>query len=86
MPRVILTGSAQQRAGGVGSVVVEADTAAAAVRALEAAYPELKGWVVDEQGAVRRHVRLFLRGGAVPLEAALGPEDELHIVASISGG
>jgi hypothetical protein len=56
------------------------------VRALEASYPGLRGWVVDEQGVLRRHVKLFLRGKAVALEAAVGPDDELHIVAAISGG
>lgn len=86
MPRVILTGSAQQRAGGLGSLAVAGDTAAAAVRALEAECPELRGWIVDEQGALRRHVRLFLRGASVPLDAAIGPNDELHVVAAISGG
>lgn len=86
MPRVILTGSAQQRAGGLRSVAVAGDTAAAAIRSLEAECPELRGWVVDEQGVLRRHVRLFLRGVPVPLDAAVGPDDELHVVAAISGG
>jgi sulfur-carrier protein len=86
MPRVILTGSICQRAGGLSTVEVGGDTAAAAIRALENAYPALRGWVVDEQGALRRHVRVFLRQGPIPLEAAVGPNDELHIVAAISGG
>jgi hypothetical protein len=56
------------------------------IAALEEAYPELRGWVVDEQGALRRHVRLFHRGASIPLDASLGRDDELHIVAAISGG
>lgn len=86
MPRVILTGSIRQRAGGLGEIEVEGDTAAAAVRALEASHPALRGWVVDERGVLRRHVKLFHRGVAVALDAPLGPDDELHIVAAISGG
>jgi molybdopterin converting factor small subunit len=86
MPRVILSGSIRQRAGGLGEAVVAGDTAAAVVRALEAAHPALRGWVVDERGVLRRHVRLFHRGVCVPLEAPLEPGDELHIVAAISGG
>jgi len=86
MPRVILTGSIRQRAGGLGAIEVAGETAAAVVRALEEAYPALRGWVVDEQGALRRHVRLFKGGEAVSLDAAVGPNDELHIVAAISGG
>jgi len=86
LPRVILTGSIRQRAGGHGAVVVDGATARTAVAALEAACPALRGWVTDERGALRRHVRLFHRGTAVALDAPLGPDDDLHVVAAISGG
>jgi molybdopterin converting factor small subunit len=86
MPRVLLTGSIQQHVGGLGAIDVAGDTTGAVVRALEAAYPPLRGWVVDERGALRRHVKLFLHGRAVGLDAALGHDDQLHIVAAISGG
>jgi len=86
MPRVILTGSIQQHVGGLGAIDVDGDTTGAVVRALEAAYPPLRGWAVDERGILRRHVKLFLRGSAVGLDAALEHDDELHIVAAISGG
>jgi molybdopterin converting factor small subunit len=86
MPRVILTGSIRQRAGGVGAVEVCGSTARAVITALEASYPALRGWAVDEQGVLRRHVKLFRRGVSISLDAPLAPEDELHIVAAISGG
>ena len=86
MPRVILTGSVQQRAGGLGAVEVAGDTAGSMIRALEAAHPALRGWIVDEQGSLRRHVKLFHGGVAVSLDTPVGANDELHIVAAISGG
>src|SRR3979490_970538 len=86
MPRVILTGSICQHVGGASAVDIEGETARAAIKALEAIYPGLRGWVVDERGSLRRHVKLFLGGVAVPLDAPVGPNDELHIVAAISGG
>jgi molybdopterin converting factor small subunit len=86
MPTVILTGSIRQHAGGLGVVEVEARSVRGAIAALEEAYPALRGWVVDERGALRRHVKLFHRGVSVSLDAPLAPEDELHIVAAISGG
>ncbi|HEX5999728.1 MAG TPA: hypothetical protein VFZ16_10080 [Hyphomicrobiaceae bacterium] len=86
MTKVILTGSIRQHAGGHGAVDVHAETAGEAITALEQAFPALRGWIVDEQGALRRHVRLFHRGVAVALTAPLGPDDELHVVAAISGG
>ena len=86
MPRVILTGSVQQHAGGLSAVEVGGETARAAIQALEASYPALRGWIVDERGTLRRHVKLFLGGVAVSLDATVRPNDELHIVAAISGG
>jgi len=86
MPRLILTGSIRQHAGGLGAVEVGGETARAAITALEASYPALRGWAVDERGVLRRHVKLFLGGEAVSLDAPLQPGDELHIVAAISGG
>jgi sulfur-carrier protein len=86
MPRVILTGSIRQHVGGLGAVDVVGDTVRAVVAELEATYPPLRGWVVDERGILRRHVKLFLHGSAVGLDATLRHEDELHIVAAISGG
>jgi sulfur-carrier protein len=86
MPKVILFGSIRRQAGGRDAVDVGGATARAAIAALEEVPPALRGWVVDEQGALRRHVRLFHRGAAATLDAPLGPDDELHVVAAISGG
>ena len=74
MPRVILTGSVQQHVGGLGAVEVGGETAGAVIRALEASYPALRGWIVDERGALRRHVKLFLGGVAVSLDTARWPK------------
>jgi molybdopterin synthase sulfur carrier subunit len=86
MPRVILTGSIRQRTGGSGAVDVTGTTARSAIAALVQAQPALRSWVTDEQGTLRRHVKLFHRGATVTLDAPLGPDDELHVVAAISGG
>jgi molybdopterin converting factor small subunit len=86
MPKVILTGSIRQHVGGLSVVEVGGDTAGAVVSALEASYPALRGWIVDERGSLRRHVKLYFGQGAVSLDTPIGPNDELHIVAAISGG
>ena len=86
MPRVFLTGSIRQQIGGLGMVEVEGDTVAVVIEALAAAHPALRGWITDERGALRRHVKVFHAGAAVTLAAQTGPGDELHIVAAISGG
>jgi molybdopterin converting factor small subunit len=86
MPKVILTGSIRQHVGGLGVVEVGGDTAGAVVSTLEASYPALRGWIVDERGALRRHVKLYFGQGTVSLDTPIGPNDELHIFAAISGG
>lgn len=86
MPRVHLSGSICQRAGGCRFVEADGDTAAAVIRSLEDLHPGLRGWVVDERGALRRHVKLFRRGDPISLETQVAPDDELHVVAAISGG
>jgi len=86
MPRVMLTGSIRQHVGGLGSVDADGTTAREVICALEAAYPGLRGWITDERGVLRRHVRLFLGSEAIPLDAPLESGVELHIVAAISGG
>jgi len=86
MPRMILMGSIREHAGGLGAIEVGGETAAAAIASLEASYPALRGWIVDEQGSLRRHVRLFLKGEAIALDAPMAPGDELFVVAAISGG
>ncbi len=86
MPRLHLTGSIRERVGGLGTIEVEGDTVAAAIAALEDAHPALRGWVTDERGALRRHVKVFHAGAAIALDAPTAPGDELHIVAAISGG
>ena len=54
---------------------------------LDRRYPGLRFRVVDEQGAIRRHVRFFLNRALVTsLEQAVTPDDELLIVGALSGG
>ena len=86
MPRVRLSGSVQQQVGGLSTVEVAGDTVGAAIRALEGAYPSVRGWIVDERGMLRRHVKLFRGGVAIALDERIHANDELHIVAAISGG
>jgi hypothetical protein len=56
------------------------------VRALEAEWPETAGWVLDDRGRVRQHVNVFRNGERVREGDAVGPDDTIHILASITGG
>jgi hypothetical protein len=57
---------------------------------LFARYPNLRGYVLDEQGAVRHHVALFVDGTAIHdkrnLRQALGERSEIYVIQALSGG
>lgn len=55
--------------------------------ALEARFPGLRFRVVDEQGKIRPHIKMFIDGTqARDLAALLPPGAELMIVGALSGG
>lgn len=53
-------------------------------------HPGLRAYVMDEQGAVRHHVALFVDGRSLArkthLDHALGEHSELHVMQALSGG
>lgn len=68
-------------------VQAEGGTLRALVDDLERQYPGIRFRMVNEQGAVREHIRIFVnREVADGLEYALRPDDEVRIIGALSGG
>ena len=71
-------------------VPADGETVAEVVADLDAQYPGLAGYVVDERGALRRHVNIFLDGELIhdreTLQDPVRPGDELYIFQALSGG
>ena len=69
---------------------VGAATLASALAAAFRAAPALRGYVLDEQGAVRKHVAVFVNGQMIPdrsdLSRALQPQDSVMVIQALSGG
>jgi sulfur-carrier protein len=86
MATVTLRAPLKDLAGGNSDVRVEGATVGAVILALEKEHPKLTGWILDEQGHVRRHVNVFVNGERVREDAAVQPADRLHVLPSISGG
>lgn len=69
---------------------VEAATVAAALDAVFTEFPKLRGYVVDERGALREHMIVFLDG--VPIDDRTGlsdkikPTSSLYVMQALSGG
>jgi molybdopterin converting factor small subunit len=54
---------------------------------LDRRYPGLRFRVVDEQGRVRRHMKVFVNDEAVrELDTPVGPSDEITLMQALSGG
>ena len=69
---------------------VGAATLACALDAAFSAAPALRAYVLDEQGAVRKHVAVFVNGQMIPdrsdLTLALQPQDSVLVIQALTGG
>lgn len=66
---------------------------ASVAEVLEAAFrerPQARGYVLDEHGALRHHMVVFVDGTAVSdrrrLGDPVGPEAEVYVMQALSGG
>jgi sulfur carrier protein ThiS len=69
---------------------VEAATLGDALAAVFAAHPALRGYVLDDQGALRRHVAAYVNGqpasDRIHLSDPVGAGDEIYLLQALSGG
>ena len=68
---------------------VEADgaTLGEVLADLDRRYPGIRFRMIDEQDAIRRHIRIFVNGEQVrALDVPLGNSDEVFIIQALSGG
>ena len=68
---------------------VEADgaTLGEVLADLDRRYPGIRFRMIDEQDAIRRHIRIFVNGEQVrALDVQLGISDEVFIIQALSGG
>ena len=72
------------------AVSVDGATVGAALSAVFGSNPVLRGYVLDDQGAVRRHVVIFVDGSAIhdreELSDAVRPDSDIYVMQALSGG
>jgi molybdopterin converting factor small subunit len=72
---------------GAGEVRATGGTLAQVLADLDRQFPGLRFRVLDEQGALRPHMRFFVNGEQVfEPGCPLRPDDELLLVQALSGG
>ena len=69
---------------------VTAGTLRAALEAAFLAAPALRGYVLDEQGCVRKHVAVFVNiemiANRAQLDIPLQPDDKVIVLQALTGG
>ncbi len=69
---------------------VAGETVRESLDAVFALHPALRGYLLDDQGAVRKHVVVFVDGTAIRdrarLSDAVNPASEIFVMQALSGG
>ena len=73
-----------------GPLRADGATVGAALDALFAAEPHVRGYILDEQGRLRKHVCIFADGRrlahAAALTQSIRPDSKLYVMQALSGG
>ncbi|MGH8711194.1 MAG: MoaD/ThiS family protein [Burkholderiales bacterium] len=85
--KVLIPSPLRSYTGERNKVEAAGATLAALLADLDSRYPGIRFRIIDEQDAIRRHVRIFVNGEQVrSLNAPLRASDEVIILQALSGG
>jgi hypothetical protein len=89
MPRVVFTPNLQRHVT-CPAVEVPGSTVREALDAAFAGNPRARGYVLDDQGSLRKHMLVFVNGEQVQdragLSDAVPPGAEVFVLQALSGG
>ncbi|HKB73595.1 MAG TPA: MoaD/ThiS family protein [Burkholderiales bacterium] len=84
---VLIPSQLRDYTGGRAYVEARGATLAGLLADLEGRYPGIRFRMIDEQDAIRRHIKIFVnQQQARDLSAVLAANDEVVIVGALSGG
>lgn len=86
MALLCVRGPLKTLAGGRGGHELDGDTIRELIQRLEDQHPELRGWILDEQGRIRRHINVYLNGEKGEDATPVGAGDRVDVLPAISGG
>jgi molybdopterin converting factor small subunit len=89
MPRVVFTSNLQRHVN-CPETEVAAGTLRAVLAQVFAAQPQARGYVLDEQGHLRKHVVVFVDGQRVRdregLSDPVSDSSEIYVMQALTGG
>ena len=90
MPYVKFTRHLQRFFPDLQATTIEGDTVAEVITALDSRYPGLADYILDEQGALRQHVNIFIDEYQITdrttLQDPVEEQDRVYIFQALSGG
>ena len=73
--------------GGAAKVAADGATVHDVIADLERRFPGIRFRMIDEQDAIRPHIRLYVETREVKsLAEPVGPRDTVHVICALSGG
>ncbi len=89
MAQLLFTPSLKRHLG-VSGVAVPAGTLRSVLDAVFETHAQLRGYILDDQGALRQHVAVFVDGRRVvdrtQLSDPVGEASEVYVMQALSGG
>jgi hypothetical protein len=89
MPRVVFTANIQRHVA-CPPTVVGGTTVREALEEVFKSNPQARGYVLDDQSALRRHMAVFVSGTLLKdrekLSDQVGPDSEIYVMQALSGG
>ena len=90
MPHIEFTSQLAQHVECPVGQSVDATSLHEALESVFAEYPQLRGYVLDDQGAIRKHIAVFIDGEMLrqrdQLDIPIEPTGEIFVMQALSGG
>jgi molybdopterin synthase sulfur carrier subunit len=86
MALLCVRGPLKKLAGGEGRHQLEGATICELIQQLEDRHPDLRGWILDERGHVRRHINVYVNGEKGEDATPVAAGDRVDVLPAISGG
>jgi len=85
MPRVVFTSNLQRHVS-CPARDATGETVSAVLQDVFNQEPQIRGYVLDEQGELRKHVFIFVDGRRARLNNPVGETSEIYILQALTGG